>query len=441
MTMPAESHNRSPLIDETLRDAREKFAASHPKAAVAFQRACAVMPGGNTRTVLFHGPFPIRVVRGEGAYLFDADDNRYLDLLGEYTAGIFGHSNPVIRSAIDKALDEGWNFGAHNAYEIELAELVCARFPSIDRVRFTNSGTEANLMALGAARCFTGRDKVMVFNGGYHGGVLYFGHGGSPVNAPYPTVLAPYNDVDGITSLFEKHGRELACVLVEPMMGSGGCIVGSDEFLQTLRELCSDAGTVLIFDEVMTSRSAGGGYQSACGILPDMTTLGKYIGGGMSFGAFGGREDIMAQFDPASPDALPHAGTFNNNVVTMAAGIAAMRDIYTPERADALFALGESLRNRLNDVFRAQDAQFQATGLGSIIGLHPTRVVKGSPDHDEGDDRLMELLFLNLLERGFYIARRGFIALNLEITEVELDGFVTTVEEILKAYPVEFAAQ
>ncbi len=441
MTMPAEAHNRSPLIDESLQEARTRFAAGRPNARAAYEKACDVMPGGNTRTVLFHGPFPIRVVRGEGAYLFDADDYHYLDLLGEYTAAIFGHSNPQIRAAIDKALDQGWNFGAHNNYEIELAELVCARFPSIDRVRFTNSGTEANLLALGAARCFTGRDKVMVFDGGYHGGVLYFGHGGSPINAPYPTVLAPYNDVEGVTALFEKHRGELACVLVEPMMGSGGCIVGDDAFLQTLRILCSDTGTVLIFDEVMTSRSAGGGYQSACGVIPDMTTLGKYVGGGMSFGAFGGRADIMEQFDPTSPDALPHAGTFNNNVVTMAAGIVAMRDIYTPERAEQLFALGEGLRDQLNAVFQAQDVQFQATGLGSIIGIHPTTAAKTSPDSDAGDDRLMELLFLNLLERGYYIARRGFIALNLEITQAELDGFVTSVEDIVKAYPVEFAAR
>ena len=439
MSVPSESHNLSPYIDDAVEGARQRYAERNGASAEAFEKARQVMPGGNTRTVLFHGPFPVRVVRGEGPWLFDADGHRYLDLLGEYTAGLFGHSHPVIRAAIDKALDGGWNFGAHNTYEIELAELICSRFPSIERVRFTNSGTEANLMALGAARSYTGRETVVVIDGGYHGGVLYFGHGPSPVNAPYPTILARYNDPDGLREIFASHGAEIACVLVEPMMGSGGCIPATDEFLDALRSVTRDAGSLLIFDEVMTSRSAAGGFQSKCGVLPDMTTLGKYVGGGMSFGAFGGREDIMAQFDPRSADALPHAGTFNNNVVTMSAGIAAMRDIFTQDRADRLFRLGEDLRKRLNDLFTEKGATFQMTGVGSIMGLHAHRAPVLRPGEAVGDDRLKELFFLELLEAGYYMARRGFIALNLEIDETHLDDFVGTVDGILDRHEALFS--
>ncbi len=220
------------------------------------------MPGGNTRTVLHHGPFPFRAVRGEGPWLWDAEGNRLLNLLGEYTAGLFGHSHPAIRAALEEALDGGWNYGAHNPYEIELAELVCARFPAIERVRFTNSGTEANLMAISAARCFTGRDKILVMDGAYHGGLLTFASGGSPVNAPYPVVFARFYDAATLGAVMSLHGQEIACALVEPMMGAGGCLPAEPAFLEAMRALTEAHGALLIFDEVMTSRMAGGGQQA-----------------------------------------------------------------------------------------------------------------------------------------------------------------------------------
>ena len=428
-------HNRESLIEDALAAARARYAAAHPESRAAHERACEVMPGGNTRTVLHHGPFPFRAVRGAGPWLWDAEGNRLLNLLGEYTAGLFGHAHPAIRAALDRALDGGWNYGAHNPYEIELAELVCARFPAIEQVRFTNSGTEANLMAISAARCFTGRDKLLVMDGAYHGGLLYFEHGGSPVNAPYPVLLARFNDVDHLHGLMAEHGEELACALVEPMMGAGGCIPAEPAFLAALSQLTEAAGALLIFDEVMTSRMAAGGCQERLGISPDLTTLGKYVGGGMSFGAFGGRRDVMALFDPTAPGALPHAGTFNNNVVTMAAGIAALGEVFTPAAAEALYARGEALRERLNALFTARDAPFQATGLGSIMTLHATRQPVVRPeDLADSDARLKELLFLELLARGHYIAPRGFIALSLEVTEAHLASFEAALAEVLTAH-------
>ena len=258
------------------------------------------MPGGNTRTVLHYAPFPIGIARGEGCRLWDLDGAEYVDFLGEYTAGIYGHSHPKIRAAVDSALDAGINFGGTNLTEAKFARAVCDRF-GLERVRFTNSGTEANLLAISVGRIFTKRSKVMVFDGGYHGAVFGFAGGGSPINAPFDYVLAPYNDMAATRALIEQHAADLALVILEPMMGGGGCIAAAPEFLAMLREATTKVGALLILDEVMTSRLAPGGLQQVRGVKPDLTTFGKYIGGGMSFGAFGGRADIMDLFDPRRP--------------------------------------------------------------------------------------------------------------------------------------------
>jgi glutamate-1-semialdehyde 2,1-aminomutase len=246
---------------------------------------------------------------------------------------------------------------------------------------------------------------VLVFRGGYHGGLLTFTAGPSPVNAPYDVLLAEYNDAAGARALLREHAGSLACVLVEPMLGSGGCIPGDPAFLSVLREATRQAGALLIFDEVMTSRTGPGGLQARLGIWPDLTTLGKYIGGGASFGAFGGRADVMELFDPARPGALPHAGTFNNNVVSMAAGHAGLTQVYPPETAQRHTARGDALREELAQMFRAAGAPFQATGVGSLLAIHATAAPVRSPrDLGRSDPRLLELLFLDLLELGYYIA-------------------------------------
>jgi glutamate-1-semialdehyde 2,1-aminomutase len=424
---------RNQTLDDAISEARQTYAARRPKSEAAHEHAAKYMPGGNTRTVLFHGPFPLRIANGTGAHLTDADGHRYLNLLGEYTAGLFGHSHPVIRKAIDRALDGGVNFGGHNTFEPQLAELVCARFASIERVRFTNSGTEANLMAIATARHHTRRTKVMVMHGGYHGGLLYFGGGGIPINAPYPFVFGRYNDIDATRVTLREHAADLACVLVEPMMGSSGCIPADPAFLAMLREDVTRAGAVLIFDEVMTSRFGSGGAQSIVGIRPDMTTLGKWIGGGMSFGAFGGRTDIMQMYDPTRKEFMPHAGTFNNNVLTMSAGIAAMKEVFASPVALELHANGDRLRDRLNALFASHDVDLQMTGQGSLMSLHGTaQPIRRPDDTQQSNDSVKELIFLDLLEREIYLARRGFIALSLVITAAHIDGFASALEDILR---------
>ncbi len=429
----SETELRNADIDAALNEAKEAYVAHNPKSLARYVEATAVMPGGNTRTVLHYAPFPLAMARAEGCRLWDMDGREYVDFLGEYTAGIYGHSHPVIRAALDGALDGGINFGASNMTEARFARAVCDRF-GLDRVRFTNSGTEANLLAISLGRIFTKRSKVLVFDGGYHGAVFGFAGGGSPINAPFDYVLAPYNDMDATRALIATHAADLALVILEPMMGSGGCIAAAPEFLTMLRAETTRVGALLIFDEVMTSRLSPGGLQAVRGVKPDLTTFGKYIGGGMSFGAFGGRGDIMDLFDPRRADALPHAGTFNNNVLTMSAGLAGLTQIYTPDAANALNARGDALRERLNALCKAADAPLQFTGIGSMIAVHTMRgPVRTPADAAKGDQKLKELFFFDMLAQGIWLARRGMMTLCLPIGDAECDKLADAVQEFLSS--------
>ncbi len=407
--------------------AHKRYAAARPESGAWADRARAVMPGGNTRSVLHFDPFPFRIKRAHGKHLWDIDGNRYVDLLGNYTAGLFGHSPAPILGAARAALDSGWSLGGVHENEVRLAELLVDRFPSLEQVRFTNSGTEANLMALAVATHHTGRRKVVVFENAYHGGVLTFGAGTDPVNVPHDWVMVPYNDVNAAERVFAQHREAIACVLVEPMQGAGGCIPGDHTFLRRLRELCKQSGALLIFDEVMTSRFSTGGAQQRLGITPDMTTLGKYLAGGLTFGAFGGRRDVMAAFDCGGT--LGHAGTFNNNVSSMAAGVAALGEVLTDTVLGATNDRGDRMRMRLNETFERRGAAMCATGIGSLLNVHGTRgPVHSARDLADSDHRLKELLFFHLLEAGFYIAPRGFIALSIEITDDDVEAMITDVD-------------
>jgi glutamate-1-semialdehyde 2,1-aminomutase len=422
---------RNTDIDAALNEAKEAYVTGAPGSLARYVEATTVMPGGNTRTVLHYAPFPLAMARAEGCRMWDVDGREYVDFLGEYTAGLYGHSHPVIRAALDRALDSGISLGASNMIEARFARVICERF-GLGRVRFTNSGTEANLLAISAGRIFTRRKKVLVFNGGYHGAVFGFATGGSPINVPFDYVLAGYNDIAGTRQLIAEHAADLALVILEPMIGSGGCIAASEEFLHMLRRETTRVGALLILDEVMTSRLAPGGLQSVVGLKPDLTTLGKYIGGGMSFGAFGGRAEIMDLFDPRRADALPHAGTFNNNVLTMAAGLAGLTDVYTPEAAVALNARGETLRERLNSVCRAGDASMQFTGIGSMMAVHMMRGPITSPGVAvSADPKLKELFFFDMLAHGIWLARRGMMTVSLPIGDAECDMLVAAVEEFI----------
>lgn len=406
-------------LDKRIEVAHEAYTAARPKSAAAARRAHVVMPGGNTRSVLHFAPFPFRVAEAAGPELVDVDGHRYIDFCGNYTAGLLGHSPESIKKAVSATLDRGWALGATHETEIELAELICERFESIEQVRFTNSGTEANLMAIGTALHVTGSSTVGVFDRAYHGGVLGFGAIGGPhhpLNVPHRFLVAPFDDIDGLDGLFADD--DLGCVVIEAVQGSGGCRPASTEFLQALRSRCDEHGVVLIFDEVMTSRLARGGAQERFGVVPDMTTLGKYLGGGLTFGAFGGRRDLMAAFDPAAGGALTQAGTFNNNVVSMSAAVAALQNELASDALERVNERGDLLRQRLNEAFTSAGVAIHVTGVGSMLCLRSE------------DDRLIEVAFHAALDAGLYIARRGFMALSMEITNAHCDTLVTCLADL-----------
>lgn len=422
-------------ISTAVEDTIEQYQASTVQSRKHYERACSAMPGGNTRTVLHYDPYPVTMTKGKGCSVWDLDNNEYIDFLGEYSAGLYGHSNPLICAAITKALREGIVLCAPNPYEVELAALICDRFPSCDRVRFCNSGTEANLMAISAARVYTGRNKVLVFDGAYHGGVFYFTGHHSPANAPFEFIVGEFNNIEKSMELVLNHHTDIAAILVEPMQGGGGCIPGEPAFLSTLREAASEHGIVLIFDEVMTSRLSPGGLQEKLKVLPDMTTFGKYLGGGLTFGCFGGHRQIMNQFDPRRPDALPHAGTFNNNVLTMAAGLTGLRDIYTPPKAIEHNQRGDDFRDQLNKTIRRHKAPMVVTGIGSLMCFHfqrePLRCI-GDKKHT--DPKLSNLFHLQMLLSGFYIADRGYMSLSLALEEEHYQDFIAAFDAFLQRY-------
>ena len=388
------------------------------------------MPGGSTRSVLDVRPFPFRVASASGAHLTDVDGHNYLDLLGDYSAGLLGHDPGPVQAAVVDALGRGWSYGGVHTDEIRLAEAVVERFPSIDQVRFTNSGTEANLMAIQLARHHTRRDRIVVCDHAYHGGLLYFGHGGEALLAPFDFERITFNDVESATSIDTR----TAAVLIEPMMGAGGCIPATTDFLESLRHRCDEVGALLIFDEVMTSRMSTGGQQARCGVIPDLTTLGKYLAGGMTFGAFGGRSDVMAAFDPAQRGTLTHGGTFNNNVVSMAAGASTIRELLSADVLNALFDRGERLRQRLATFAADSPLPLSVTGLGSMMAIHTVDGTVTSPaDLRSSDPHLKQLLFHELLERGIYMAPRGFIALSVAVTDDDCEVVVSAFEASLTA--------
>ncbi|KAF3165931.1 hypothetical protein TWF225_001376 [Orbilia oligospora] len=431
-------------LSEGLSDAISDYISSNPASKSNHENASQYLPGGNTRSVLYTSPFPITFVFANGITISSADGCTYLDFLGEYTAGLFGHSNEQIKNAIQGAVESGWGFGGVGVWEGQLARRVCERF-GIERCRFTNSGTEANLMAIAVAKAVTQKKKILVFGGAYHGSVLAFPSTElqSPLNVPHEFIIGPYNDTKYIQCLQKDLTiiNDLAAILVEQMQGAGGCHVASPEFLQSLRELADITKSILIFDEVMTSRLYPGGLQSYHGVKPDMTTLGKYLAGGSSFGCFGGKEEIMKAFDEGRSDGglvLSHPGTFNNNVISMRAGCVAL-EILTDDVLVEMNTLGEGMRKELNELcikYGVQERMW-VTGVGSLMALH-------FGERKEGDDfreyvkvknqDAEDLFWFWMVENGVYLARRGFVALTIEHRKEHVERFLEVAEGFLKTW-------
>ena len=417
-------------LDVALDDVTRRYRERNPRSAELARAAADVMPGGNTRSVLHTEPFALRVGSDEGAVLTTVDGEQVVDLLGDYSAGLLGR-RPEVADAVRGVLARGWGYGAMAEPETAFARALVERFDSVDQVRFTNSGSEADLMAVLTARHVTGRDRVVVFEGAYHGGPMTFLPGGEPLRVPFDFTVLPYNDAAAVGAEFSSHGDEIACVLVEPMLGAGGCIPASAGFLAALRSLTSAHGSLLVMDEVMTSRLSVGGAQQVYGVRADLTVLGKYFGGGLSFGAFGGSRQVMAAFDPAQ-GGLTHGGTFNNNAFTMAVGTA-VTELLDADTLTPLNERGDRLRDQLTEAL--SPIGFCVTGAGSMMTIHPVPgPVERWSDIAGVDPRWRRLLFHDLLSRGYYIAERGYLALSLALTEQHLHGFVAAARAFAEKY-------
>jgi glutamate-1-semialdehyde 2,1-aminomutase len=393
-----------------------------------FADACRFIPGGvNSPVRAFRGVggTPVFVDRAEGPYVYGVDGKAYIDYVGSWGPMILGHAHPEVLTAVHAAVDRGLSYGAPTVAETAMAKTVCALMPSLDRVRMVSSGTEATMSAIRLARGYTGRDKIVKFEGCYHGhsdsllvkagsGALTLGapsSPGVPASLAEHTLVLPYNDAAAVRDVFARHGAEIACIIVEPVAGNMNCVPPVPGFLETLRDVCDASGAVLIFDEVMTGfRVALGGAQAHYGICPDLTTLGKVIGGGMPVGAFGGRLDIMEQLAPVGQ--VYQAGTLSGNPVAMAAGLKTLELISQPKFFDELAEKTRHLAEGLR--VRAEQAGIPlcVNWVGGMFGLFFTEQ-QGVSRFDQVmacDQERFRRFFHGMLEEGVYLAPSAFEA-------------------------------
>jgi len=442
------------VLDETrLGDRYESLVAEYrrgtPLSKALHEQARGVLPGGDTRTIAFHPPYPLAIDRGEGCHIWDLDGARYIDLLNNYTSLIHGHAHPGIVEAVTRRLGRGTAFAAAGAEQYQLARMLTERVAALDLVRFCNSGTEATMHAARAARAFTGRELLVKMEGGYHGSYDDFevsvhpsernageassprptlDAAGVPANTTRNVCVLPFNDQEAAKMLFAARGDDIAAVIIEPVMGASGMIPADDAFLSQLRKLTEAHGALLIFDEVMTFRLAPGGYQGEVGIAPDLTTFAKIIGGGFPVGAFGGRAAIMEQYDPSAPTPMWQSGTFNGNAVTMAAGIAAL-DAFPAAEVAHINALGARLRAGLERLLERQRLVATVTGFGSFAAIHfSAGPIRNYRDTVRGSLSLRRALHVALLVEGVFCAPRLMFCTSTPMNESVIDESLQQIE-------------
>jgi glutamate-1-semialdehyde 2,1-aminomutase len=414
-----------------------------------------VFPGGDTRMSAHYAPYPLFIEEAAGCRMVDADGHRILDFMNNFTSLIHGHAHPDVVAAVTEQVRRGSAYAAPTRSQLDLGKLLLERVPSLELLRFTSSGTEATLMAVRCARAATGRQRIAKMEGGYHGSyeaaevslVPIPGKAGAaerpsslPVDASFPesvlreVLVLPYNDPDHAVALVEENAQELACLLVEPMLGSMGMLPATREFLAALREVTARHDIVLVFDEVITLRVGPGGMQSLHGVTPDLTAMGKIIGGGLPIGAVGGRRELMELFDPGRREPVMHASTFSGNPLSMAAGLAAMRAYDTAQR-ERIEGLGDRLRSGFDRAFERVGIRGRALGAGSLANVHfgagPFENARDALAGMSTSTPLGRLLHLGMLRRGVASASRLMYCISTPMSETEIDEAVEALQDTL----------
>lgn len=442
---------------EYFESVKKIYADARPNSRRLHTEACKYMPGGDTRTATFFLPFPNFIKYGDGAYMYDEDGFKLLDFQNNYTSLIHGHAHPETVEAVREQIAKGSAYTAPFEKQIELSEILTQRFPSVDMIRYTNSGTEANMHALRIARAYTGKAKIIKTEGGYHGTTDVFEASVDPnikkagtldqikvipesrgvsENALKDVLVVPFNDIERTRKMIEEHHRETACIIIEPIMGSAGQITPDLEYLKFLREITEQYHIVLIFDEVVTGRLSLGGAQKFYGVTPDLTTMGKIIGGGTPVGAFGGKQEIMQMYDPREKK-MYHSGTFNGNAVTMAAGLATMK-AYNQEAVDYVNGLGTLFKEGVLKIYDKLGLNMKISGAGSIYNiLFTDKEVKNYRDVASAHEELNKVLYMSLLTKGVFDAERGMFCMSTAMTKEDirfgLDTLETSLREMLPA--------
>lgn len=442
---------------EYFESVKKIYAYARPNSRRLHTEACKYMPGGDTRTATFFLPFPNFIKYGDGAYMYDEDGFKLLDFQNNYTSLIHGHAHPETVEAVREQIAKGSAYTAPFEKQIELSAILTQRFPSVDMIRYTNSGTEANMHALRIARAYTGKAKIIKTEGGYHGTTDVFEASVDPnikkagtldqikvipesrgvsENALKDVLVVPFNDIERTRKMIEEHHRETACIIIEPIMGSAGQITPDLEYLKFLREITEQYHIVLIFDEVVTGRLSLGGAQKFYGVTPDLTTMGKIIGGGTPVGAFGGKQEIMQMYDPREKK-MYHSGTFNGNAVTMAAGLATMK-AYNQEAVDYVNGLGTLFKEGVLKIYDKLGLNMKISGVGSIYNiLFTDKEVKNYRDVASAHEELNKVLYMSLLTKGVFDAERGMFCMSTAMTKEDirfgLDTLETSLREMLPA--------
>jgi glutamate-1-semialdehyde 2,1-aminomutase len=433
----------------------KNFQKMMPESESLFNEAKKYLPGGTTRTLHFFEPHPVFIDRGEGCYITDVDGNSRIDFFNNATSLILGHCHPSVLRAVSGQLKRGTAFHGPTSHITELAKMICQRIPSVEKVRFTNSGSEATLLALQLAKSYTGKNKIAKFEGGYHGSHEYAsvsthpplalaGDPDEPNSVPDASgisddilksvVVLPYNNINAVEKIITKHRDDLSCILVEPMMGAAGIIPAKKEFLSGLKEVALRYQMLLIFDEVQTFRFSMGGAQEWYGVMPDLTTLGKIIGGGFPIGAVGGKGEVMDLLDSSGGrPRIPHGGTFNGNPISMVAGLATLREL-TPKVFERFSELGLELRTGLRNVFQKYRLPAQVTGEASFFAIHfkEGEVIDYRSVVHGANQKLRKEMFLFLLNHGIFCDSSLRGVLSVPMTRKEIDVLLNCTEDFLR---------